>query len=480
MATMVTSEPQTKSRRDRDKERKDKTQVQVSAPGDRLKTIVRRLPPNLPEGVFWQSVQAWVTEDTVTWKVYYLGKASKRLNKENVPSRAYIAFKNEEELMTFSREYDGHIFRDKSGNEFQAVVEFAPYQKVPSDRKKVDARLGTIEKDEDYISFIEALEASKKAEPVSLEALIASTQPAPMPTTTPLLEALKAEKSAAKDREAILRNHAHYKEIVSRKEDAKKKAAASQAARQDPPHLVSETSGGKRGKKGGAPPLKQGPLLTNAQPVKPPQIQTKPPPKTSPAKPPKAARSRGKQQVPVESNASTSTPASQSINNEASKVPAAGPSQPQVATTSTQPPTAPRRMRLGLASRQFEAALSGVGVSRRRDREDKADPLAGEGPRDGVSDGAQTPMQATVPLTPRSPKRERRRKEDGASAGPGPNAAGVPGILQRIDAPQTQGNMNARIDAAPPPPNFGPPPRGGAPRGRGRGRGRGGPARGSG
>ncbi|KAJ8700820.1 hypothetical protein PTI98_003810 [Pleurotus ostreatus] len=259
MATMVTSQPQAKSRRDRDKERKDKTQVQVSAPGDRLKTIVRRLPPNLPEDIFWQSVQAWVTEDTVTWKVYYLGKASKRLNKENVPSRAYIAFKDEETLMTFSREYDGHIFRDKSGNEFQAVVEFAPYQKVPSDRKKVDARLGTIEKDEDYISFIEALEASKKAEPVSLEALIASTQPAPMPTTTPLLEALKAEKSAAKDREAILRNHAHYKEIASRKEDAKKKAAASQAARQDPPHLASETSSGKRGKKGGAPPLKQGP-----------------------------------------------------------------------------------------------------------------------------------------------------------------------------------------------------------------------------
>lgn len=78
MATMVTSQPQAKSRRDRDKERKDKTQAQVSAPGDRLKTIVRRLPPNLPEDIFWQSVQAWVTEDTVTWKVYYLGKASKR------------------------------------------------------------------------------------------------------------------------------------------------------------------------------------------------------------------------------------------------------------------------------------------------------------------------------------------------------------------------------------------------------------------
>jgi hypothetical protein len=38
-----------------------------------------------------------------------------RLNKENVPSRAYIAFKNEEKLAVFSQEYDGHLFRDKAG-----------------------------------------------------------------------------------------------------------------------------------------------------------------------------------------------------------------------------------------------------------------------------------------------------------------------------------------------------------------------------
>jgi regulator of nonsense transcripts 3 len=45
---------------------------------DRLKTVVRRLPPNLPEDVFWQSVQAWVTEESVSWKVFYPGKVGKR------------------------------------------------------------------------------------------------------------------------------------------------------------------------------------------------------------------------------------------------------------------------------------------------------------------------------------------------------------------------------------------------------------------
>ena len=30
-------------------------------------------------------------------------------------SRAYIAFKTEESVAKFSREYDGHIFKDKAG-----------------------------------------------------------------------------------------------------------------------------------------------------------------------------------------------------------------------------------------------------------------------------------------------------------------------------------------------------------------------------
>jgi len=102
-----------------------------SEPPARLKTVIRRLPPNLPEAVFWQSVHPWVTEHTVSWKVFYPGKFRKkclflphalysaddqrRLNKENISSRAYLLFKNEENLAVFSREYDGHVFRDKLG-----------------------------------------------------------------------------------------------------------------------------------------------------------------------------------------------------------------------------------------------------------------------------------------------------------------------------------------------------------------------------
>ena len=58
---------------------KEKRQGQSKvADSERLKTVVRRLPPSLPEQIFWQSVQTWVTDDTVIWKEFYPGKVKKK------------------------------------------------------------------------------------------------------------------------------------------------------------------------------------------------------------------------------------------------------------------------------------------------------------------------------------------------------------------------------------------------------------------
>ena len=73
------------------------------------------------------------------------------------------------------------------GNENYAVVEYAPYQKIPGEKKKLDTRHATIEKgiqpcksrnlpwsspvDEDYISFIKSLNTTSATEPLSLETL---------------------------------------------------------------------------------------------------------------------------------------------------------------------------------------------------------------------------------------------------------------------------------------------------------------------
>jgi hypothetical protein len=67
---------------------------------------------------------------------------------------------------------------------------------------------------------------------------VAASQPPAPPTTMPLLEVLKAEKSAQKDKEAILRNHAHYKDSAAanapRKEEIKKKAPPATVVPQKP------------------------------------------------------------------------------------------------------------------------------------------------------------------------------------------------------------------------------------------------------
>ena len=64
-----------KVKKPKERDRKEKTQP---SPGERLKIVVRRLPSNLPEDIFWHSVSNWVTNDSVSWKAYYPGKPKKR------------------------------------------------------------------------------------------------------------------------------------------------------------------------------------------------------------------------------------------------------------------------------------------------------------------------------------------------------------------------------------------------------------------
>ncbi|THH31843.1 hypothetical protein EUX98_g2358 [Antrodiella citrinella] len=365
--------------------RKEKTRASHKVPGERLKTVVRRLPPNLPEQIFWNSVQDWVSEETVTWKVYHQGKFKKRFNKENINSRAYIAFKDEEALATFSREYDGHLFRDKAGNESIAVVEFAPHQKVPSEKKKVDTRVGTIEKDEDYLSFLESLkESPSKAFDVdTLEQLASAERPPPAPTTTPLLEALKAEKSAQKDKESIIRAHAHYKDPAiaggsSHKKDDGGKGKRGAGLPPKPSTANETTPQGKKATKpapkGDTTPMPkkiaQNPNVNaNANSASAQAATAKSAPAARPT-PKSPRRNRDKDASKQEKTATQAAPRAQTPDT------LAAPSNAAASSSTTAAPTAPggaggappsRRTRpiFGLASRHFEAALSGAGVERK-------------------------------------------------------------------------------------------------------------------
>ncbi|KAI0046770.1 hypothetical protein FA95DRAFT_1589352 [Auriscalpium vulgare] len=460
---------------------KDKKVSSKSSGNERLKTVVRRLPPNLPEEIFWQSVQPWVTEDAVLWKAYYPGKLRKKLNKENIHSRACIAFKTEELLATFSHDYDGHTFRDKAGNESQAVVEFAPYQKIPLEKKKIDSRNATIDKDEEFIAFLQSLEqpATKAYDAEQLlETLIASTERQPQPKSTPLLEALKAEKSAQKDKEAIQRNHPHYKDgaAASKKEEARKKAAAAAAAAAKASGDAPATLGKRAAKKAAAAaaaaaqkgaPQNAAPQGKLAHPGPPANVATKAGPPTAPkgrgGRPPQVAASETQRlKSPIVPTASSSAVAAATPSASAST--SDTPTAPTPAASTAPGGRRPRPV-LGIASRQFEAALSGAGVAKGR-RERPAD-NAGSTPaseekreRGGGGKGKE-----------RETKREQAAAGGTSTPAAGGQAAVAVGVLPApaiLQKPGPRSEPGAASSGHGAPPEGG---RGGKPRGRGRGRG---------
>lgn len=296
------------------------------------------------------------------------------------------------------------------------------------------------------------------------EHLVASTQPVPQPKSTPLLEALKAEKSANKDKEAILRNHAHYSQIIppaSRKEDKKKNIPAPQPQASKASEGTSVTDSGSVSKS-----TADGPVTEATKPVKAPRVRA--------PRPPKNQSNNPSQNVTVDDAAATP-----------SEVPA-------------------RRSRpvIGLASRQFEAALSGVsGRDRRPKRErgkEKESPAPAGNDNGPSSESVPASSSVAVPVPSRqganatgsdeveprsssSPKKERTRRSGGrgggGGGGGGPPPVKISGILQRGDtapAPpaaieQGEGLVNTTV-------NTTASVVGGGNRGGRRGRGRGGPS----
>ena len=72
MSAVTDSPKKSKSKLSKEKKSQGKSQ------NERLKVVVRRLPPNLPEDIFWQSVSDWVSDETVSWKSFHAGKVKKR------------------------------------------------------------------------------------------------------------------------------------------------------------------------------------------------------------------------------------------------------------------------------------------------------------------------------------------------------------------------------------------------------------------
>lgn len=158
------------------------------------KVLIRRLPPSMTQDQFLEQVSPLPEHDYL-----YFVKADMSMGQFAF-SRAYINFIEQQDIFMFREKFDNYVFVDAKGTEYPAVVEFAPFQRLPKKRvgKKKDLKCGTIESDPYYISFLESLKNQEAESNVAQPKTEYSYQPPDNTpkkvTTTPLLEYLKQRK----------------------------------------------------------------------------------------------------------------------------------------------------------------------------------------------------------------------------------------------------------------------------------------------
>jgi regulator of nonsense transcripts 3 len=164
--------------------------------------VVRNLPPSLAGAVFHDQI-AHKYAGALTLCSFHLGKTS---HKRQAHSRAYINFKKPEDVIDFYEDFNGHVFVNERGAQYKAVVEYAPYQRVPKPRSKKDVREGTIFKDPEYLAFVEQLAKPAEYLPsaeIQLErrdaekaAALASGASKDSVVVTPLMEYVRLRRAA--------------------------------------------------------------------------------------------------------------------------------------------------------------------------------------------------------------------------------------------------------------------------------------------
>ncbi|CAH1994489.1 unnamed protein product [Acanthoscelides obtectus] len=186
------------------------------------KVIVRRLPPSIDQATFLHQVSP-----VPDYNCIYTVKGDSSLG-EYAFSRIYINFCHPEDVYSFKERFDNYVFLDNKGHEYPAVVEFAPFQKIPKKRGKArtDPKCGTIESDPAYVQFIELL--NKPVEPdekpeYSLQ--LTSDKKNETSITTPLLEFIKNKRAQRMKIREIRREERKRKEFDKRRErfDERKK-----------------------------------------------------------------------------------------------------------------------------------------------------------------------------------------------------------------------------------------------------------------
>ncbi|XP_029961231.1 regulator of nonsense transcripts 3B isoform X2 [Salarias fasciatus] len=205
------------------------------------KIVIRRLPPSLSKEELEEQLQPLPEVD---YMEFFSNDTSLY---PHLFARAYINFKNQEDIVLFRDRFDGYVFIDSRGQEYPAIVEFAPFQKTAKRRnKKRDAKCGTINEDLDYKKFLEHYngddEKLTSTPETLLEELEAKSKELVAKKTTPLLDFLKnkqrirEEKKEERRRRELERKRLREEERRKwREEERRKRKEVEKMKRSDKP-----------------------------------------------------------------------------------------------------------------------------------------------------------------------------------------------------------------------------------------------------
>ncbi|KAI1389003.1 Smg-4/UPF3 family-domain-containing protein [Hypoxylon trugodes] len=208
------------------------------------KVLIRRLPPGMTETEFWNILgEQWKDGNgKVDWTRFQDGHISQDPSNPSLPARCYLHVIRTEDVSILAETVQALTWEDekRTSNDPALVgppyLDIAIYQKIPTTKRRIDSKQGTIDQDPDFMAFLDSLtqELTVKeadADQVAEDASKADTRV----TTTPLVEYLK-EKKANKGKEASSSKtgkHGRHESQVAKpkgsQEDSKKKGKESKA-----------------------------------------------------------------------------------------------------------------------------------------------------------------------------------------------------------------------------------------------------------
>jgi regulator of nonsense transcripts 3 len=109
---------------------------------NQTKIVLRRLPPTLTSEQFLEIVSPLPDHD-----YYRFCKADLSLGQQFAFSRAYLNIPNRQDLIVFTEKFQGYVFVDKNGNEYNCSLEYAPNQSRPKSEQqsRKDPKMNSIE-----------------------------------------------------------------------------------------------------------------------------------------------------------------------------------------------------------------------------------------------------------------------------------------------------------------------------------------------